>query len=308
MSPTHTFKVLQPWPRVFGLAAAIFFIGNAVRLALPGTLSRSGIFTCIAVLVVGRLLVDVPDGVRRMAGARRRNMGWASQLAALIPIELAALFQLERATQRAFVAWLCRRPPMFGVTAGQVFEHHRKSQYSTVFIIVLIMCVTEVPLSFLLLDVIVSDPVLVTCLHWFLVCGTLYTLVLLAGDRHLVWSTRHVVAEDGLRLRVGERFAATIPWGAVSAIGTAPKSKELSESRDAWLRRNGIDPSETVIGTPLDQPNVVIDIEDLASVWVEKFRMPRSGVRHILIYVDEPAQFIRISGAMRAPGADGLPV
>lgn len=281
------------WGRVVLVAVVILFVGRAiVKWIAPGVITTGHVLTMIIALFTWKLVVETPESLARSAHARREGRSLFDQARAFVPPEILGVLRFEHAQHRGFLSWLLRRSPISEPVTSEHFEHHRKSQYSTVLIIVLLSCVVELPLSGLLVEALVEDPIRRQYIHWFVLAVIAYTIVWLIGDRYAVQSSKSKVKKDGLELRIGERFLADIPWSAVMGASRITQVKELSEARGKWLRRNGFDPEATVIGTPVDPPNVAILLDKTGAAHIEKFKIRRAGVQHLLIYIDESERFI----------------
>lgn len=280
------------WQRIFGLALLVHVAGSITRWCFPELVSKSQVWALAATVLVLKMLIDIPEAIQGYSRARRSGASAVGSLRNMVPVELIGMFRLERAMLRGFVDWLLRRPPAVPLMAGQRFGYYQGSQYATIFIIVMVACVTELPLSHLLMDVMINDPVVARYAHWGVLATAIYTIVLIFGDRYLVKHTQHVLAPDRVQLSVGARFHADIALNAVENIFPIDSAKELSEARKSWLRRNQFDPAETVIGTPIDVPNVAIVLNKSVPVKIEKFRTAQHNVRNVLVYVDNPASFV----------------
>lgn len=302
-------SVERGWRQVFLLALILQLAGTVVRKTWPDLVSKNQVFALAVAVVLLKLIYGVPRAAKRYAQARRDGASLSGALLTLIPVEILGLFRLERATQQGLGAWLRRKPPVLDDIPGQRFGFYKNSQYGTIFIIVMLSCVTEVPFSYFLMGIIEKDPVKAQYMHWFLLVSVIYTVLLLLGDRHLIRFTQHVLGSTGLHLRVGARFKADVPWNAVKDAYAIKSLKELQEARSEWLRRNGFEPSETVIGTPIDGPNVALVLDPSVSVDIEKFKIAQHGIRHVLLYVDDPTAFIHaLRERIGAQCASGQPL
>ena len=281
------------WQRIFGLALLVHVAGSVTRWSFPGLVSKNQVWALAATVLVLKMLIDLPEAIQGYSRARRSGASALDSLRTMVPVELIGMFRLERATLRAFGDWLLRRPPAVPMMAGQRFSYYQGSQYATIFIIVMVACVTELPLSYLMMDVLINDAVVARYTHWAVLATAIYTIALIFGDRHLVRHTAHVLTPDRVQLSVGARFHADIALTALEHIFPIDSAKELSEAKKSWLRRNGFDPAETVIGTPIDVPNVAIVLNTSVPVTIEKFRTARHQVRNVLVYVDNPASFVQ---------------
>lgn len=284
------------WQKIFGLALLMHVCGTIIRWTAPDLLSKDQVWLLASAVLILKLCLDIPKNARQYIQARREGASLMQALLHLVPQEVIGMFRLERATQRAFILFLCRKNIDSNTIPGVKFGFYQTSQYATIFIIVMICCATEVPLSYLLMGALVKDPAAAQYTHWALLATVFYSIILLLGDRYLLKSSHHLVGSDEIHLRVGARFFAQIPKAAVKQAALINSTKELSEAKSKWLQRNGFDPEETVIGTPIDTPNVALIIEHSASVKIEKYCVPRHGVRNVLIYVDDPAAFIQSIG------------
>jgi hypothetical protein len=281
------------WQRLIAIAGlAILLTKTITSWLFPDfVISQTISAIAIAILVI-QVSSELPSMIRRYSKHRREGVTLIKQLYAMVPEKLVALYRLECGQQRAFLSWIRRKTPTMNQIDGEIFLYHKKSQYSTFLTILFIMCLTDVPVSTLMIGLAVDNSSLRIYLHIFLIVTTLYTITWLFADRHAVKSTYHIAGTNCLYLRVGERFDAEVPWFSCDHALPVLQNKELKDSRSAWLSKQGFSAAETVFCTPFDQPNVALVINVTNPVYIEKYKIKRTKIRYILIYVDEPNKFI----------------
>lgn len=286
-------KVKLTWKKfVLLVSLTLFFTKTVSSWLFPEVSISQEISAITMMLLLIQLSSVVPPMMRRYYKNRQDGLTFIKQVQALVPEKLVALFRLECSQQRAFLCWILRKKFLANEMSGETFSYHLRSQYQTFLAILIILCLTDLPISTLLISFVLDDPLLKMSFHVSLVVTTLYTIVWLIADRYAVNSTCHIVGKNSLCLRVGGRFDAEIPWSACEQVRPILQNKELRESRSAWLLKQGFVAAETIFCTPFDQPNVALIIRDPDSVYVEKYKLKRNEAKCILVYVDEPGKFI----------------
>ena len=281
------------WQRLIAIAGLALLLIKTITSWFFPELAISQKISAIAItILVIQLTSELPSIIRKYSKNRRDGVTFAKQLWALVPEKLIALFHLECGQQRAFLSWIRREKITANEIDGEIFLYHQKSQYPTFLTILFILSLTDLPVSTLMIGLAVDDSSIRMYLHIFLIVTTLYTLIWLVADRHAVRSTFHIAGKNSLHLRVGERFDAKIPWIACDHAVAVPQNKELKDSRSAWLRKQGFSVAETILCTPFDQPNVALVVNETNSTYIEKYKIKRTKVKYILVYVDEPRKFI----------------
>jgi len=286
-------KPKMTWKRLIALISlALLFIKTITSWFLPDLVISQKLSVVAITIVVIQLLSELPSTLRLYSRNRREGITLTKQLCALFPKSLVALFRLECGQQRAFLSWILRKRIIIKAIDGEIFLYNQKSQYGTFLTILCLLCMTDIPVSTLMLSLAVDDSLVRIYLHVFVIVTTLYTVTWLIADRHAVSSTYHIAGTNSLHLRVGERFYAQIPWIACERALPLVQNKELKDSKNDWLRKQGFSAAETIFCTPYDQPNVALFITESNSTYIEKYKFERTKVRYILVYVDEPSKFI----------------
>jgi hypothetical protein len=204
-------------------------------------------------------------------------------------------------TRRIVVEWriwlefICavmrRRRPSEAVAAelgpGSRFPLHKGAVSSIIIPITVIASCVDVPLIHLLLNDHVSA-VLRGPFHVALLVFNAWAIIWIIDDRSAVAHIPHVVGLDTLRLRVGHRLALDVPLSAVRGIHS------LKGSPREWMSARGLTRNEVVLVTPMDAPNVLLEI-DVTEKAAFSLRARRSaGARRFLaIRVDNAEGFKR---------------
>jgi hypothetical protein len=285
-------KPKLPWKRIVAITgfalilAKVFFSWISPNLEISQKITT---FT-IAILFV-EFLYCTPLIIKRYHQSRQQGITLLEQIISLIPEKLIGLFQLERAQQRSFFSWVRKKPFVMNKIDGEIFSYYQKSQHSTLLIILYILLLTDIPISTLMLSLALDDVTIKLHLHTFLGISTLYSFAWLISEKYAVKSTYHIAGGSSLYLQVGERFNAEIAWIACKDVQVVLQNKEIKESTNTWLHKQGFAPEKTVFCTPFDQPNVALTLNENMPVKIEKFKIKRSNIKYILIFVDDPCKF-----------------
>jgi hypothetical protein len=138
------------------------------------------------------------------------------------------------------------------------------------------------PLDAAIVPLLVNDPGAARVLHALMFVSCLSGLVWVLGDRRLVGAGQHVLDAEGLHLRIGARTEGTIPRAAIAAC------ERVNEPVQAWCRRRGIAPIDTLVASPLDKPNTVLILHDDCPVRLTHWGVAREGLACVFLYVDRP--------------------
>jgi hypothetical protein len=271
------------WLDLIGHAWLILVGGMFLRLALPAQLAHALRPLCLAaplMLVLAKDLSHLPDALARSRDLIRRR-AWRQLPAAWLPPELLGLARIERALRRGFVAWLLRRPAP-AQPAGQAFTYLERGSYRTACAIVLVTTLVELPLDAAIVPLLVTDEGKRMTIHLLMLGGALSSLIYMLGDRWLLGEGRHVLAEEGLHLRIGARTDGLLPLHAIAAC------QRIDEPSAQWLRRHGIAACDALTLSPLDKPNAVLILHPDSRVRLTHLGVERSDVFRIFLYLDHP--------------------
>ena len=285
MTPTFPLRLRRtPWTTVIRNAWLTVMSLAIVLAVLPAWLRHAlkpFLFAVPLAMFVAKDLVHFPDAVARtrtlLAAGR-----WRSLPAAWLPPELVGLIRTDRALRRGFLHWLLRKPQPDLPAAGQAFGYLEQGAYRTGVAIALFCIFVEIPLDAAVVPLLVNDPGMARMLHGLMFASCLSGLVWVLGDRRLVGAGRHVLDDEGLHLRIGARTAGTIPRAAIAAC------ERVNEPVQAWCRRHGIAPIDTLVASPLDKPNTVLILNDDCPVRLTHWGVPREGLACVFLYVDRP--------------------
>jgi hypothetical protein len=274
------------WSYLLGLV--FFIIASSLILTLgaaPGS-GRAAIFTLgirlIQLLILAKMLSHYRGQVRLRAAAARRAP-WSERLAALLPLPLIAWARLDKANLRACLAWLTRRP-YDSRPPGHSFGLLKKSGYGTVVLILLIGIFGELPMHATIVGAMVKDPALQQRVQLIMLGLALYSLFWVVGDRRAMLGSSYVLNDSALDIRVGNRFSAVIPLGAIVCC------EALKEGEREWRKRNGVPADATLVATPADVPNLMIAINPAANVTVVSWQLARPAPAFLFLFADEPSQ------------------
>lgn len=166
------------------------------------------------------------------------------------------------------------------------FSCHQRSQYGTVFLIILIGLVSEIPFSLLLVNILPLPAAARTQAHLLLLALTLYLLFLLLADRYQLRRSAHSLSASHLHLQIARRFTADLPLDRIVSVQVFTHDKRL------WCAQRRISMFDCHTVSPADAPNVLLEL-GLASVRMQSFQLSQPAPRYLFIYVDQPADFVQ---------------
>lgn len=282
----------KPWQHVFVLALGTLVAGKFIyRSAFPEYFMIQHVWAMALAVLLLRLASELPAGWQRVRTLRKAGAPFVRQVLAMVPQDLRGLLRFAGAQFGATLLWVRGRPPCAAPPRG-AFTFYAKSQYPTVFAIALISVAVEIPIDTMVMGFFEPDPERLARLRTIIFTGLAAIVLWLIGDRHWLRHTAHVIDSDTLTLRLGARFGATIPLAAIAGARLIKGRKELSQAMPAWLRQNGFEPAETVLASPFDLPNVALLLDPSVPVDIRKYKIARTGVRHVLLFVDDPRDLV----------------
>ncbi len=182
----------------------------------------------------------------------------------------------------------CRRPSQAVAAAlgpGMRFSLHKGSVSSIILPLAVIASCIDIPLIHLLLNGHVSQAMRGP-FHAVLLAANAWTLVWIFGDRSAVRHIPHVVGPSTLQLRVGFRLAVEVPLSAVRGVQTVK-----GPPRD-WMQAKGLSRRDVMLITPMDEPNVLIEIGgDLDALRALRSGRLAGGWRFLAVRVDDGEGF-----------------
>jgi hypothetical protein len=202
------------------------------------------------------------------------SRAFAGALGMLVPRPLAGVFLAELAILGAATRAL-RREPLAPHAGFAVLE---TSNYPRLALSLVLLSVIEAPATHLMVHAFVRTHALAA--HLVLLFVHAYTFLWIAGDLRMLREARHVCEELGLRITLGARATAFVPYADILELRASP----LGHTRALRL-------------TPMDTPNLVLVLRRP----VEVVRMLGITQRSdcLALYLDDP-EALRAELARRA--------
>jgi hypothetical protein len=269
--------------------APVFLLGSTLAAALlPGTqqqfLRQLGnvVGPAAEVLLIGALVRRIvvarrtrntsSDPYERISAAARTLAG-EGRIADIIASEVSVFYY-------ALFGWRMKPEE----TRGRVLTFHERNGWGTILVCIYVIIAAEGVGMHLLLRL--WDP----RAAWAWTCLDLWAALWLLGDYHALRLRRTVLDDDGLQLRYGLRWSATIPRDQIASI------EPVREERQ-WKRKDVL---KVAI---LDDPRWLITFHE--PVTVHGIAGLRKEVRGIAMLPDQGQQFT-LSGAkgQRSPHAE----
>lgn len=226
------------------------------------------------------------------AGAQWRSLRppvtFSKQLRCLIPPALLAWLKFNGAALVSYRDMLWQRTVNADKKepATQKFSYHQRSQYGTVFVIILIGLLVEIPFSLLMVNLLPLSVAARQQAHLVLLGLTLYLLFLLLADRYQLRRSAHSLSASHLHLQIAQRFAADLAIDAIVAVEVFKHDKRL------WCAQGKISLFDCHTVTPVDAPNVLVELRT-GEQQMQSFQLKQPAPRYIFIYVDQAAEFVQ---------------
>ncbi len=274
---------------LLGIGLVMFVVGALCSLgAEPGSL-RAGLRSLplyvLGFLLAGKLAAGGYRGLARRRAAT--HLSWGEQLVTLLPLGLLAWIRTDRANLRSCLAWVLRRPHP-AQPPGRALSTRAKSIYGTVFAAVILSILVDLPINALIVSVMVKDPELRSIVHLVCLGLALYTPMWTVGDRYAIAGSTHVLGEQTLHLRVGNRLSADIPFHAIV------QAEAISISAAEWRSQHGVLRSRTMRSTPVDPPNLVLQLDLAAGVSLTKWQVEQPAAEFLFLYLDQPSLLVAL--------------
>ncbi len=241
----------------------------------------------VVAVLVARWLVGAPAAWRRITGAARAGKPGPSALMHVLPDGLRKMLLVELTIYREALCAMTRRPRPServarSLSADARFTLHAGPISSVLMPLLLIGTFLELPLLHLAIHV-KAAPAMRLSLHAALVGLTAWGLVWLFGDRSAVRHVPHVLAADELLLHVGFRVAVRLPTCEIASVRLVKGAP-----RD-WLPTLGIKRADVAFVTPVDKPNLLIELTPLHERTThERFGSAATVPLYFAVYVDKP--------------------
>jgi hypothetical protein len=281
------------WQLTLLSAAIVYFFGKMfARWIYPEFISMKMVWLSILALISLRICLEVPLGLQRMYAAKRSEEKAGKTFLAALPPEMLGHFTVALENFGAAFRLAMRMPSTRTVNGNDFLEIYPHSQYGTVFLIFLIICAAELPLTFLIIGVLEHNPEKRVLIHSILLALTILVVLWAIGDRQLVKRSSYRIQRGSLLVHIGARFEARIPLDAIEHIRPLTNPKQLSETARRWLERNGLADATSLEATPFDAPNLVLTLRPRPALRIVKNRTPVAAPRYLLLYAGRPAELI----------------
>ncbi|MES2901312.1 MAG: hypothetical protein V4723_16390 [Pseudomonadota bacterium] len=285
----HAWLRETAWYDLLGIGLVMMVVVSLATLGAERGSLRAGLrllpLLALAFLLLGKLAVVGYGGLRRRRAAA--HLSWGEQLVALAPLGLLAWIRTDRANLRSCLAWILRRPHP-APAIGRTLSTQGKSIYGTVFAMVIFSTFVDLPLNVFIVTVMVKDPQIQLIVHAVCLVLAAYTLMWILGDRHALAGSAHVLGESALHLRVGNRLSADIDFTAIV------RAEAISISAAVWRAQHSVWRSRTMRATPVDPPNLVLQLDMDAGVRLTKWQVEQPAAEYLFLYLDQPSVLVAL--------------
>lgn len=161
----------------------------------------------------------------------------------------------------------------------QVFGFTRAVDYHGAFVLMIFLALLEVPIAHLLVHCFVEDDRRLF-LHAVLAYFTLYGVIWMVSDHRAVGRSSHRLSSRRLRVQMGWRSSMDIRVRDIRGVTL------LQSNLRTWARSRKLDRRELAVVSPLDAPNIVLELasRDTYLSLLSIKPMPR----YLALFVDEP--------------------
>lgn len=164
------------------------------------------------------------------------------------------------------------------------------ARYSAVFPLAILVAVIDIPIMGLIIRSIVHDEAFRIYIEAGLLFISVYALVWIIGDRRAMLEMNHSVNAEFLVLRLGVRESGSIPTKFIKSAITVSSMIDGSFSR--WKDESNVRDTELWQLTPLDSPNLIIQLNGNINLKMDKFGYRKNiSPRYVCLYVDENSEF-----------------
>lgn len=274
----------------------LIFIGLIAAAAIERKYFGEAFSDIFAAMAAALLVLKLYDGLgnsyRRVQAARRRSQRGINLYKEIIPPGLRGLVltqaltlgecfnRLVRLTPRSVkLENACVKSSSFSLSQGDI---------STLIIpMAVIVTLTDIPLDQLIVAAAKFDHAML--IHLVVLSAAIWGLIWVIGDRLAVKTMNHYVHDGCIRLRVGHRWDCKIPVSAVARCVSFDYSSQASR------KRLGMSKQDLWRVTPIDKPNILIELDEKFSneVHIVKMGSVAAQRRYLAVYVDRPNSFIR---------------
>lgn len=260
-------------------------------LYIDGAEPRSLFWVRISYVVSALLLINLGSKlwrgcVRYRALTRdREGRGGSDQLAKiLMPAWLYPYFITEKKIYAAF--WRAIRGKPFAVESRYSVVNGNK--YVLFVPLLILVAIVDVPIFAFVATLIIGSSHLMYWVDGVLGFGTVYGIIWVIGDQRNIKESGHLASSAGLSFKLGVRCSGSV------GIETVGACEEIVGSFKAFCKQNAIPIANTWIISPLDAPNVLIELKQVTSVEMTRFGYRRSvNIKFIALYVDRPGVFVK---------------
>lgn len=191
---------------------------------------------------------------------------------------VVALVQLE---WRVHCSLLGRFTWMKSAADGddQVFGFTKAVHYRGTLGLMVVLALVEAPLVHLVVYRSIGGEIGLV-LHVLLAYLNIYGLAWMVADRRAVGRSSHRLSGRRLHLQMGWRSSMSIPIGDIRGITL------LQSNLRTWARSKMLDRRDLAIVSPLDPPNIVLEVQSHTTYRGLLTRRPIP--RYVALFVDEP--------------------
>ncbi|WP_422353485.1 hypothetical protein [Stenotrophomonas sp. AR026] len=161
----------------------------------------------------------------------------------------------------------------------KVFGFTKAVDYQGAFVLMLLLALVEIPIAHLLVYCFIEDGSSLL-LHIILAYLTIYGLIWMVADRRAVGHSSHRLSSRRLLVRMGWRSSMDVRVQDIRGVTL------LQSSLGAWAESKAIDRRDLTVVSPLDAPNIVLEMES-RDTYLSLLSV-KPIPRYLALFVDEP--------------------
>lgn len=260
------------------LFASKFIADTSLRQSV-----RNGLLLLFLLACSAKELIDTPANWARAKNRYRLAKSFWFASYELFPAEFRGWIRTFLQIQRA-----CWRNPRVAqeTTNTNEFTYLKNGMYSSLFAIVVISCLGEIPFSLLMINLFKIDPSISNIIHLVTILTAILTITSLIGDKRLLGKAVHKIENGYLVLQLGARAQAKIPLCAIDHVAL------LDPIQLPFLGSN----IDSIKITPFDKPNLILQLkpvlEQHSKIDFEELGSTRQDIRTVYLYVDSPTSLL----------------
>jgi hypothetical protein len=199
-----------------------------------------------------------------------------------LPAWIYPYFQAEKKIYGGCWRAICRKPILYNPTYPVV----NGEKYNFLIPILIIGIVFDLPVASLIVAVTVKSSLVILLVDCIFIFFSLYGIIWIIGDLRNIKESGHKLSSSELSLNLGVRCKGNIPIDLIDSCC------EISGSFIDYCNQKSIPSDKIWRVSPLDKPNVVIDLKSISTLNIIRFEYPTTiCIKWVALYIDDSQRF-----------------